>query len=597
MKHKIITLLLSTVLFLSVFTLSIGTQNVAAASEEGIVTASSLNLRQSSSTKSKSLTLLSKGTKVQVKSIKNSWMQVYVPTKKKTGWVAKKYISVTKSATAKTASTTSTKYVKSSSLKVMSSSSRQAKVLTTLKKGASVTYLSQKTSWGKVKTTSGITGWVANRDLTTTKPAGSSNTQPVAETASTTTKYVNSSSLNVMSSSSRQAKVLTTLKKGASVTYLSQKTSWGKVKTTSGITGWVANRDLTTTKPAGSSNTEPVAEKASNNEVQYVTVDSLNVMASSSRSAKLLSILKKGATVTYLSQKSSWGKIKTPSGITGWVANSGLSTTKPAGSSDSDAVVETVSYDKIQYVTSDTLNIREEGNASSDKVGAAKQGEIVYVLQTASNGWGEIETEDGLVGWVNLAFLSDSAPDSAPTGGLAGKVIVLDPGHGGKDPGAAGDTTKEKDLTLSTAKKLKTKLEAAGATVYMTRTGDTYPTLDARVQYSKNKKADIFISIHINAGSSSANGIETYYWTSSKNEKELATQVQKELVESTGLNSRGVKTSNFRVIGTTTTTQSILVELGFITNPKEEKIIATSEFQNDAATGIVNGLEAYFKSL
>ena len=184
MKHKIITLLLSTVLFLSVFTLSVGTQNVAAASEEGIVTASSLHLRQSSSTKSKSLTLLSKGTKVQVKSIKNSWMQVYVPTKKKTGWVAKKYISVTKSATAKTASVTTTKYVKVSSLKVMASSSRQAKVLTTLKKGASVTYLSQKTSWGKIKTTSGITGWVANRDLTTTKPAGSSTTEPVAETAS-----------------------------------------------------------------------------------------------------------------------------------------------------------------------------------------------------------------------------------------------------------------------------------------------------------------------------------------------------------------------------------------------------------------------------
>ena len=72
---------------------------------------------------------------------------------------------------------------------------------------------------------------------------------------------------------------------------------------------------------------------------------------------------------------------------------------------------------------------------------------------------------------------------------------------------------------------------------------------------SKNKKADIFISIHINAGSSSASGIETYYWTSSKNEKELATQVQKEVVESTGLKSRGVKTSNFRVIGSTTTTQ------------------------------------------
>ena len=518
MKHKIITLLLSTVLFLSVFTLSIGTLNVAAASEEGIVTASSLNLRQSSSTNSKSLTLLSKGTKVQIKSIKNSWMQVYVPTKNKTGWVAKKYISVTKSATAKTASIT-------------------------------------------------------------------------------TTKYVNSSTLNVMASSSRQAKVLTTLKKGASVTYLEQKTSWGKIKTASGITGWVANRDLTATKPAGASITQPVAEKASNSEVQYVTVDSLNVMASSSRQAKALTTLKKGASVTYLEQKTSWGKVKTASGITGWVANSGLSTTNPEGTGDSNAVVETVSYDKIQYVTADILNIREEGNASSDKVGSVNQGEVVYILQTASNGWGEIETEDGIIGWVNLSYLSDTAPTNGVASELTGKIIVLDPGHGGKDPGATGATTKEKDLTLSIAKKLKTKLEAAGATVYMTRTGDTYPTLDERVQYSKDKKADVFISIHINAGSSTASGIETYYWTSGKNEKELATQVQKEVVASTGLTSRGVKTSNFRVIGTTTTTYSILVELGFITNPKEEKIISTSKFQDDAATGIVNGLEAYFESL
>ena len=435
MKHKIITMLLSTVLFLSVFTLSVGTQNAAAASNEGIVTASSLNLRQSSSASSKSLTLLFKGTKVQVKSVKSSWMQVYVPSKKKLGWVAKRYISITKATTAKTAA------------------------------------ISPKTY------------------------------------------YVNVNSLKVMASSSRNAKVLITLKKGTSVTYLSEKTSWGKIKTTSGITGWVANRDLSTTKPKATNSTKPK--------------------------------------------------------------------------------VETVSTDKIQYVTSETLNIREEGNASANTVGVALRGDALTVTQTGSNGWGQVLTEDGLAGWVNLSYLSDSTP----TNGLDGKVIVLDPGHGGTDPGALGKENKEKDLTLSTAKKLKAKLEAAGATVYMTRTGDTYPSLDARVAYSKKMKADIFISIHINSGSKTANGIETYYWSSSKNEKKLATYVQNEVIDSTGLDSRGVKTANYRVIGTTTTTQSILVELGFISNPDEEQIIETSSFQNDAATGIVNGLEAYFESL
>ena len=77
----------------------------------------------------------------------------------------------------------------------------------------------------------------------------------------------------------------------------------------------------------------------------------------------------------------------------------------------------------------------------------------------------------------------------------------------------------------------------------MTRTGDTYPSLYERVAFSKKNKADVFISIHYNGGSSSANGIETYYWTTYEDEKELATHVQREVIESTGLRNRGVKTS------------------------------------------------------
>ena len=302
---------------------------------------------------------------------------------------------------------------------------------------------------------------------------------------------------------------------------------------------------------------------------------------------------KKALAVTYLSKKTSWGQIKTPSGITGWVANRDLSTTRPEGTSDSDPVVETVSNDLLQYVTVDELNIREEGNASADKVGEVNRGDAVTVIQIGDNGWGEIITEDGLIGWVNLYYLSDSVP----TDGLEGKVIVLDPGHGGKDPGALGDENKEKELTLSTAKKVKTKLEAAGAKVLMTRTGDTYPTLSDRVAFSKKNKADVFISIHFNSSSSSsANGIDTFYWTTYKNEKALATYVQKEVIESTGLNSRGVKTGNFQVIRENNM-QAILIELGFISNPDEEAVIETSKFQNNAAEGIVNGLEAYFESL
>ena len=210
MKNKIITWLLSTVLFFSIFSLSLGTENVAAASQEGTVTATSLQLRQSSSINSKTLTLLPKGTKVSVKETKGNWMKVYVSSKKRSGYVDKKYISVKNVTTATTASpSTTTYYVKVDSLTVMASSSRKDKVLTTIKKGDAVTYLSKKTSWGKIKTASGITGWVANRDLSTTKPA-----DPVQPVLIDNIQYVKVNSLTVMESSSRKDKVLTTIKKG-----------------------------------------------------------------------------------------------------------------------------------------------------------------------------------------------------------------------------------------------------------------------------------------------------------------------------------------------------------------------------------------------
>lgn len=496
MKNKIITLLISTVLFLSVLSLPLGTKYAAAASKEGTITATSLPLKKSSSRTSQTLTTLSKGTKVQIKSTKGTWMNIYVASKKKTGWVAKKSVSTTNASSVKTAAvSTSTYYVTTGSLNIRQSSTTSSKVVATVKKGESVTYYSKSGNWAKVKTASSVTGWASMTYLSKTKPV------------ITKTYYVTANSLNVMASSSRASKVLTTIKKDASVTYYSKKNSWGKIKTTSGVTGWVANKDISTTKPK----TAPTAE--------------------------------------------------------------------------------TVSTGKFQYVTSDVLEIFEEANTEANILDVALKGDALTVTETNGD-WGQVLTADGVVGWVNLSFLSNSAPIN----GLDGKVIVLDPGHGGKDPGAIGDTQKEKDLTLATAKRVKVKLEAAGAKVVMTRTGDTYPTLSDRVAFSKKNNADVFISIHINSGSSSATGIETYYWTTYKNEKNLASYVQSELIKSTGSDSRGIKTGNFQVIRENPDS-AILVELGFISNPDEEALMATSDFQNDAATGFVNGLEAYFESL
>ena len=171
---------------------------------------------------------------------------------------------------------------------------------------------------------------------------------------------------------------------------------------------------------------------------------------------------------------------------------------------------------------------------------------------------------------------------------------MIDAGHGGTDPGAVGDKYNEKNLTLSTAKELERLLKAAGTKVIMTREGDTYPTLTERVNISHQKNADVFISLHFNSNANKqANGIDTFYYDTNVNEQELANVIQEEIIKATGLKNRGINEGNFQVIRTNTNA-AILIELGFISNPEEEKIIASKDFQINAATGIMKGLERYF---
>lgn len=195
---------------------------------------------------------------------------------------------------------------------------------------------------------------------------------------------------------------------------------------------------------------------------------------------------------------------------------------------------------------------------------------------------------------------------------LAGVTIVVDPGHGGKDPGAVGlNGTQEKHINLAIGLDLADILRGAGANVVLTRTGDYLPTganykeltdLQTRVKIAADKQADLFISIHNNsAGNPDAYGTETYY--SSKNPSsagsvQLAQAVQGRVIkELAGYNrgkyeNRGVKDSGFVVVRDTTM-PAILIELGFLTNAAEEQLLTNSEYQQKAAMGIYRGILVY----
>ena len=191
------------------------------------------------------------------------------------------------------------------------------------------------------------------------------------------------------------------------------------------------------------------------------------------------------------------------------------------------------------------------------------------------------------------------------TGGIGGKTIVLDPGHGGSDPGAIGPTgLQEKQVTLPIAEYLKSILEAKGAKVILTRTTDVdvygphasgVDELQARVNVANGNRADAFISIHINSFSNpNVGGIATYYFDGSDQSKKLASAVQDQIAEHSGFNGdRGIQPGNLYVLRHSLM-PSILVELGFISNPKEEGHLKETSTRQEFANELAKGLELYF---
>ncbi|NOY85820.1 MAG: tetratricopeptide repeat protein [Deltaproteobacteria bacterium] len=223
--------------------------------------------------------------------------------------------------------------------------------------------------------------------------------------------------------------------------------------------------------------------------------------------------------------------------------------------------------------------------------------------------------------------------------GLGVKTIVLDPGHGGKDPGAVGrGGLKEKDVTLAIAKLLKPQLEAKGYRVLMTRNRDVYVGLDERTAFANKNLADLFVSIHTNASRNRhARGVETYFLgvamdrdssetallenaiteqtladlekilldlTRTSNLKQsslLAESIQENLYH--GLSSRnklvkdhGVKQASFYVlIGAQM--PAVLVETSFISHPTEEKLLKDPAYQKLVSKSILHGILDYVDGL
>jgi len=190
-------------------------------------------------------------------------------------------------------------------------------------------------------------------------------------------------------------------------------------------------------------------------------------------------------------------------------------------------------------------------------------------------------------------------------GGLKGKMITIDPGHGGTDPGAIGKAgTKEKDITLKIAEKLRNYLLDMGAKVSMTRTTDRdvygpdatdAQELQARVDVAQANDADLFISLHCNASTNrNVGGMSSYFFPKTDYDQVAAQAIQNDLTKKFGLDDLGVRQAAFYV-NKRSNMPTVLVEMAFISNQKEEKLFGSNWFRSKMAKAIADGIEDYFE--
>lgn len=177
-------------------------------------------------------------------------------------------------------------------------------------------------------------------------------------------------------------------------------------------------------------------------------------------------------------------------------------------------------------------------------------------------------------------------------------IVVIDPGHGGPDPGAVGiGGIFEKEIVLDISLQVAQLLENQGIQTILTRKTDIDLGLQPRVAIANRARATVFVSIHANAISMSrpdVNGIETYHIAGSARGRQLAESIQRQLLAATGMRDRGVKRARFYVL-VHTTMPAVLVEVGFVTGRDDVPRLRDPATRTQMAQAIVQGIMDYLQ--
>ncbi|HBC91991.1 MAG TPA: N-acetylmuramoyl-L-alanine amidase [Pelotomaculum sp.] len=597
MKRKTPSCLLSILIGLAFLagTLLSGTNPARAAGETAVVAGTSVNVRNGPGTSYGVIARANLGDQLTVLDQSTDWYNVSLSNGGQ-GWIAGWLVDIQQPKAA-AAGAGLVAVLNGNDINVRGGPGTSYGVITQGGSGDRFPVLESTGDWVKIQLNSG-TGWVAGWlvSLETAQPAAS---QPAADEPTPSAvgsvgsgakvAVVSGSVVNVRSGPGTSNAVVGTVTQGNSLQVLSQSSDWLQVSLPTGGNGWVAGW-LVALKDVVSEPVQPATGQTDDSEVS------------------------RGGDRSDDSRDSDDDNDSNDSD-TGRVLSMNVQNTASDQTTFTIRTDTPVSYNSFFLSNPDRLVVDIQGVApgelpqtkevSSKTVSKVRSGhfqknpDVTRLVFELCSG---VQSEVSLSGSNKTLIVDTYIPKL--DGAYKNKIIVLDPGHGGPDPGAIGPGgTQEKTVTLDIAKRVSKLLEAQEAKVVMARSADTDVSLAARTDIANKNKADIFVSIHINAHTDPSIGGTTSYIHSGNGSSgeasrlqesdKLARSIQTEMVKSLGLRDIGVKQANFAVLRTSNM-PAVLLELAFISNQAEEKLLQTDSFKNKAAEAIVKGIGTYF---
>lgn len=410
--------------------------------------------------------------------------------------------------------------------------------------------------------------------------------------ANYTNIIVEASTVNVRLGPGLGYDILTQVQGGSMVNVLDEENEWYKVRLDDGRIGWVASWLINNTEVA-----------ASQNLVATINEYSVNLRAENNEQAEVIGSAEAGEVFTLLYEENGWSQIHY-NNQTAWVLSELVTITAGTlpneNTTDTTEQVATPTSQDSVVVLQDNVNVRSGPTLQDGVIEVANAG-AVYAFQNNIGDFVEVLTNNGETGYIANWLVESSVATTtqtrvpAITTTLSEATIVIDPGHGGADPGAIGDYIYEKQATVDTAAIIAQKLESVGANVILTRTGDESISLEERAYLSNSYGADLFISIHYDSTPEGvyATGTTTYYYADSDNY--VADLINDELSKNLPLPNNGSRFGNFLVLRENAQ-PAILLELGYMNNPDDVATFNTSHYQNLVADSILNALTDYFNN-